>query len=401
MLKRLWLLFAQTVTIAVGIVWTWEAVGPARAPTAAVTAPPASPVAEPTPRAPTVPSASDTESILSAAVDRAAPAVVNIFTRRDTRRDKAGATGAESHVEHHVNPLGSGVVVTSDGYILTNYHVVEGISNPKVALPDGKTYAARLVGTDAETDLALLRVDATGLPAIAMGDSTALRVGAPVLAIGNPFDVGQTVTAGIVSALGRHGLGLNNYEDFIQTDAAINQGNSGGALIDLEGRLIGINTAIFSPDMSEGFVGIGFAIPTSIIERVLPSLMTGERVRRGYLGFVPQQLSDELARDLGLSVTSGIVVRQVIPDSPALAAGLRARDVVLSIDDVPAVRVNRVLQRIAEIPPGKTVAVEVLRGQKRVRLSIKASVRPLGALEKESLPPAYDEESAPEDAPGR
>ena len=263
----------------------------------------------------------------------------------------------------------------------------------------GKTYAARSVGTDAETDLALLRVDATGLAAIAMGDSTALRVGAPVLAIGNPFDVGQTVTAGIVSALGRHGLGLNNYEDFIQTDAAINQGNSGGALVDLEGRLIGINTAIFSPDLTEGFVGIGFAIPTSIIERVLPSLMAGERVKRGYLGFVPQQLSDELARDLGLSVTSGIVVRQVIPESPALAAGLRARDVVLSIDDVPAVRVNRVLQRIAEIPPGKTVSVEVLRGQKRVRLSIKASVRPLGSLEKESLPPAYDEESAPEDAP--
>lgn len=395
MLKRLWLLFAQTVTIAVGVVWTWEAVGPERAPAEAVTRAPATPGAAPAP-VPHVMSAADTESILSAAVDRAAPAVVNIFTRRDARRDEAGA---DAHVEHHVNPLGSGVVVTSDGYILTNYHVVEGISNPKVALPDGKTYAARIVGTDAETDLALLRVDATGLAAIAMGDSTALRVGAPVLAIGNPFDVGQTVTAGIVSALGRHGLGLNNYEDFIQTDAAINQGNSGGALVDLEGRLIGINTAIFSPDLSEGFVGIGFAIPTSIIERVLPSLMAGERVKRGYLGFVPQQLSDELARDLGLSVTSGIVVRQVIPESPALAAGLRARDVVLSIDDVPAVRVNRVLQRIAEIPPGKTVAVEVLRGQKRVRLSIKASVRPLGALEKESLPPAYDEESAPEDAP--
>lgn len=395
MLKRLWLLFAQTVTIAVGVVWTWEAVGPERAPAEAVTRAPATPGAAPAP-VPHVMSAADTESILSAAVDRAAPAVVNIFTRRDARRDEAGA---DAHVEHHVNPLGSGVVVTSDGYILTNYHVVEGISNPKVALPDGKTYAARIVGTDAETDLALLRVDATGLAAIAMGDSTALRVGAPVLAIGNPFDVGQTVTAGIVSALGRHGLGLNNYEDFIQTDAAINQGNSGGALVDLEGRLIGINTAIFSPDLTEGFVGIGFAIPTSIIERVLPSLMAGERVKRGYLGFVPQQLSDELARDLGLSVTSGIVVRQVIPESPALAAGLRARDVVLSIDDVPAVRVNRVLQRIAEIPPGKTVSVEVLRGQKRVRLSIKASVRPLGALEKESLPPAYDEESAPEDAP--
>lgn len=395
MLKRLWLLFAQTVTIAVGVVWTWEAVGPERAPAEAVTRAPATPGAAPAP-VPHVMSAADTESILSAAVDRAAPAVVNIFTRRDARRDEAGA---DAHVEHHVNPLGSGVVVTSDGYILTNYHVVEGISNPKVALPDGKTYAARIVGTDAETDLALLRVDATGLAAIAMGDSTALRVGAPVLAIGNPFDVGQTVTAGIVSALGRHGLGLNNYEDFIQTDAAINQGNSGGALVDLEGRLIGINTAIFSPDLTEGFVGIGFAIPTSIIERVLPSLMAGERVKRGYLGFVPQQLSDELARDLGLSVTSGIVVRQVIPESPALAAGLRARDVVLSIDDVPAVRVNRVLQRIAEIPPGKTVSVEVLRGQKRVRLSIKASVRPLGSLEKESLPPAYDEGSAPEDAP--
>lgn len=214
-----------------------------------------------------------------------------------------------------------------------------------------------------------------------------------MLAIGNPFDVGQSVTAGIVSALGRHGFGLNNYEDFIQTDAAINQGNSGGALVNLRGELVGINSAIFSPDLSEGFVGIGFAIPSSIVREVLPALIAGRQIKRGYLGFVPRQLSQELAQDLGLAVNAGVAVKQVIPGSPAERAGLRTFDVILSIGGTPVLRVNRMLQLIARTKPGTEVDVVVLRGSRKMRLRMIASERPKGSLEKEALiPPPNDDE---------
>ena len=217
---------------------------------------------------------------------------------------------------------GSGFVISSDGYILTNYHVVASIQGLYVGLPDSGQAEAVLVGSDPETDLALIKISGeSGLPFIGLGDTSKLKVGQSVLAIGNPFDVGQTVTSGIISALGRHGLGLNSYEDFIQTDAAINQGNSGGALVNTEGELIGINTAIFSPEQSDGFIGIGFAIPSSIISRVLPSLMEGKTVERGYLGFVPRQLSREFAMDLGLTVTRGVMVSHVLGKSPAGRAG--------------------------------------------------------------------------------
>ncbi|EJW97589.1 protease Do, partial [gut metagenome] len=256
-----------------------------------------------------------------------------------------------------------------------------------VGLADGRQIEAVLVGSDPETDLALLRIQEKDLPAVTIGDSTQLRIGQSVLAIGNPFDVGQTVTAGIVSALGRHGLGLNSYEDFIQTDAAINQGNSGGALINAQGELIGINTAIFSPEQSDGFIGIGFAIPSSIIERVLPSLMAGKVVERGYFGFVPRQLSREFAQDLGLTVSQGVMVSHVLGKSPAAQAGLHAFDILKKIDGEEIHHVNRVLQIIAALKPGIPVEVEVLRGSQLVTLTVTPGVRPKNAIERAQAGP--------------
>lgn len=325
----------------------------------------------------------------STAVERAAPAVVNIFTRNPVPGEGVAETGSEwnSHPEQHMHALGSGVLVSAEGHVLTNYHVVENVSSLHVALADGRTFEASLVGDDAETDLALLRIRATDLPSIELGDSTNLRIGQVVLAIGNPFDVGQTVTAGIISALGRHGLGLNSYEDFIQTDAAINQGNSGGALVDLKGRLVGINTAIFSPEQNDGFVGIGFAIPASLIQQVLPSLRAGVEVRRGYLGFIPRQLSEELARDLGLGVDRGVMVHRVLPKTPAERAGLRHFDVILEMNGVKCTQVNRLLQQIAATPPGSAVNLKVLRDHQVRELRMHTQQREAGSLERESRYP--------------
>lgn len=328
----------------------------------------------------------------SGAVERAAPSVVNIFTRKSGSGRSTDAIGLQwnGDPELQMKALGSGVIVSERGDILTNYHVVDGIPNLFVGLSDGRIFEASLRGKDVETDLALLQVKASGLPAATLGSTADLRVGQTVLAIGNPFDVGQTVTAGIISALGRHGFGLNNYEDFIQTDAAINQGNSGGALVNLEGELIGINSAIFSPDRTEAFVGIGFAIPTSIIEQVLPALLEGRSIERGYLGIVPRQLSQELAQDLSLKVSSGVLIKQVIDGSPAARAGIRSFDVVLAVNGEPIRRANRLLQIIARLKPGTTVEVKLLRGGRELVRTVTAKKRPRGSLEKEALPRPAD-----------
>lgn len=327
-------------------------------------------------------------------VSIAAPSVVNIFTRKTVRMSRADELGVDwnQDPELHLKALGSGVIVSSNGDILTNLHVVDGIRSIFVALSDGRTYEATLRGNDVETDLALLQVKAKDLPAIQLGDSSELRVGQTVLAIGNPFDVGQTVTSGIISALGRHGFGLNNYEDFIQTDAAINQGNSGGALVNLRGELIGINSAIFSPDHVEGFVGIGFAIPSSIVSTVLPAMMAGQTVERGYIGLVPRQLSQELAQDLSLRVRSGVMVKQVIPNSPAAKADIRSFDVILEVNGQPIARANRLLQIIARLKPGTDVEVKILRGNRTLTKHVVASQRPRGSLEKEAIIPSPAEE---------
>ena len=304
-LKALWLLFSQACTVSLGVLLALGAIR-GEAPFERLR--------------PEMAAAND----FSPAVRRAAPAVVTVFARKVVPGQYADELGSDwnSYPELHMTPLGSGVIVNADGGVLTSYHVVADVSSLYVGLTDGRQFEARLTGRDPETDLAYLRVDAKDLPSMEIASSDSLAVGQTVLAIGNPFGVGQTVTSGIISALGRHGLGLNSYEDFIQTDAAINQGNSGGALVDLSGRLIGINSAIFVPEMSEGFVGIGFAIPSRIIEAVLPELEAGRTIVRGYLGFIPRQLSAELAQDLGLAVRDGVMVKQVIEGSPAFEAGL-------------------------------------------------------------------------------
>lgn len=374
MIRKLWLAFAQTVTIGLGVV------------TVATLTTDWQPTWLPSSNKASVPTVPD----FSEAVSYAVPAVVTIFTRHDdpgARPEQIG-TNWNSLPEQDFDTLGSGVIVSTDGYVLTNYHVVMAIQGLYVGLADGRQIEAVLVGSDPETDLALLRIQEKDLSAVTIGDSTQLRIGQSVLAIGNPFDVGQTVTAGIVSALGRHGLGLNSYEDFIQTDAAINQGNSGGALINAQGELIGINTAIFSPEQSDGFIGIGFAIPSSIIERVLPSLMAGKVVERGYFGFVPRQLSREFAQDLGLTVSQGVMVSHVLGKSPAAQAGLHAFDILKKIDGEEIHHVNRVLQIIAALKPGIPVEVEVLRGSQLVTLTVTPGVRPKNAIERAQVGPA-------------
>ena len=373
MIRKLWLMFAQTVTVGAGaltavtLVTGWH---------------------------PTWNTSATTEEHLfvpdfSHAVAKAAPAVVTIFTRHDTPDQRAEQIGTNwnSLPEQDFNTLGSGVIVSSKGFVLTNYHVVAAIQGLYVGLADGRQTEAVLIGSDPETDLALLRIREPNLQAAVLGDSSHLSVGQAVLAIGNPFDVGQTVTAGIVSALGRHGLGLNSYEDFIQTDAAINQGNSGGALINAKGELIGINTAIFSPEQSDGFIGIGFAIPSTIIERVLPSLMAGKVVERGYFGFVPRQLSPEFAQDLGLNVSQGVMVSHVIGKSPAAQAGMHAFDIVKTINGEEIHHVHRLLQVIAALKPGIPVEVQVLRGHQILNLSVTPGTRPKNAVERAQAGP--------------
>ena len=374
-LKALWLLFSQACTVSLGVLLALGAIR-GEAPFERLR--------------PEMAAAND----FSPAVRRAAPAVVTVFARKVVPGQYADELGRDwnSYPELHMTPLGSGVIVNTDGGVLTSYHVVADVSSLYVGLSDGRQFEARLTGRDPETDLAYLRVDAKDLPSMEIASSDSLAVGQTVLAIGNPFGVGQTVTSGIISALGRHGLGLNSYEDFIQTDAAINQGNSGGALVDLSGRLIGINSAIFVPEMSEGFVGIGFAIPSRIIEAVLPELEAGRTIVRGYLGFIPRQLSAELAQDLGLAVRDGVMVKQVIEGSPAFEAGLRSFDVILSLNGERVERVNRLLQRIARLKPGEEVTLRVARGAREVELQLTTAERPTGALEKEALVPDAGDE---------
>lgn len=255
--------------------------------------------------------------------------------------------------------IGSGVVVTKDGYILTNNHVVDGADEVKVALQDGREFTAKVVGRDPKSDVAVIKIDAKNLPAVTMADSDKVEVGDVVLAIGNPFGIGQTVTTGIVSATGRAGaLGLD-YEDFIQTDAAINPGNSGGALVDAEGRLIGINTAILS--RSGGNQGIGFAIPANLARDVMESLVTDGRVSRGYLGVMIQNVTPELAREFKLKDNKGALVGDVTPQSPAEKAGLKSGDVILEFNGKPVTDSRHLKLEVARAKPGESVAIKVLR----------------------------------------
>jgi Do/DeqQ family serine protease len=269
---------------------------------------------------------------------------------------------------------GSAVIVSPDGYLLTNNHVIDNAEQIEIGLADGRRVAAKVVGTDPDSDLAVLKVDLGGLPAITFGDADALQVGDIVLAIGNPFNVGQTVTSGIVSAVGRSGLGLNTFENFIQTDAAINPGNSGGALVDINGQLLGINTAIYS--RSGGSIGIGFAIPVDVAQRVMENLLRDGVVRRGWIGVEPRELTAEFVDNFKLPIKEGVLIVGVLQDGPAFKGGLKPGDVVTRVGEKPVASVAQLLNAVADLPPGTPVSLGVQRSSQSLNVDIDVAQRP-------------------------
>ena len=322
---------------------------------------------------------------LSGAAQTASPAVVSINTSQNRGKNPHAQDpwfrffyGDQD--DSAPGGLGSGVIVSPEGHILTNNHVVEDADDIEVVLTDGRHATAKVLGTDPDSDLALLKISMDKLPVIVLGQSENLRVGDVALAIGNPFGVGQTVTSGIVSALGRNQLGINTFENFIQTDAAINPGNSGGALIDVNGNLIGINTAIYS--RSGGNMGIGFAIPVSTALKVMKDLMANGKVTRGWIGVEPQDLSPELAAtfnlptDTGKEALSGVVITGVLQNGPAAKAGLRTGDVIVKVNRQAIGNVSELLSTVAGLQPGAQASVQVWRRQGLTDITVTPGQRP-------------------------
>ncbi|MDX3894382.1 S1C family serine protease [Pusillimonas sp.] len=382
-MRRFWLLFAQTVTVCLGILFIVATLRPDwldRTPVPQASAP-AQPSAGPSAESATA----GLPASYAQAVARAAPAVVNVYTTKQIRepispllndpelsRLLRGLPGFTRKRE--ATALGSGVIVRPDGYILTNYHVIEAADAIEVALNDGRETRAKLVGADPESDLAVLKIDLEGLSSITFNGTHDMQVGDVVLAIGNPFGVGQTTTMGIVSALGRNRLGINIYENFIQTDAAINPGNSGGALIDTHGRLVGINTAIYSE--TGGSLGIGFAIPSMAAQTILEQIIATGHVTRGWLGVEPQDITADLAKAFGLDSRDGVIVAGVLRGGPAARAGLRVGDIVLKLNGEPVVDTIRFLNQIARLAPQSKAEIQVLRAGKKAGFSVRVGARP-------------------------
>jgi serine protease Do len=271
--------------------------------------------------------------------------------------------GQQNPTPEREQSLGSGVIITSDGTILTNNHVIEGATDIKVYLSDKREFTAKLVGTDPKTDVAVLRIEAKDLPALPLGNSATLQVGDLIFAIGDPFGIGETATMGIVSATGRGGLGIENYENFIQTDAAINPGNSGGAMIDLHGNLVGINTAILSGG-SGGNQGIGFAIPINMARNVLDQILAHGKVVRGYIGVRIQDVTPDIAKQFGLNQTHGALIGDVTPNTPGARAGLRRGDIILAVNGQETIDANQLHLEIAQIAPGTSVKLKIWRDSK-------------------------------------
>jgi serine protease DegQ len=384
-MRKLWLLFAQAVTIALAVVLVlaaWKPQGWASARLReAASVPVATSPAAPAP-APALAVHGGVSNSFAAAVRRAAPAVVSITASKTTLRRTAAANGASSWPRDLFGAgrsqtqtgLGSGVLVSAEGYLLTNQHVVDGADDIEVTLSDGRSASATLVGTDADSDLALLKITLDNVPVIPFGDIKQLSVGDPVLAIGNPFNVGETVTSGIVSALDRNQLGLSTIENFIQTDAAINPGNSGGALVDGEGRLVGINTAIFS--RSGGSMGIGFAIPVDIAREVMDALIRDGQMTRGWIGVQPRDLTPEFADSFQLPVREGVLVTGVLRDGPAAQAGLKPGDVVTAIGGVKISNTAQLLRAVGALKPPASAVLAVQRGSDAMTLSVPVARRP-------------------------
>ena len=385
--RRLWLLFAQTVTIGIALLFVVQTLRPewltSDRQVGSVTineAAPVTGVALPVFKGNRANSYSD-------AVRVAAPAVVSI----DINGDVNGARG--SHDAFADDPrqrrpstrrfndavgertLASGVIVSKDGYLLTNRHVIEGADEINVRLSDGRSTTAKVVGSDAETDLAVLRIDLPDLPVITLGRLDDVHIGDVVLAIGNPFNVGQTVTMGIVSALGRNHLNLTNFENYIQTDAAINPGNSGGALVNASGNLIGINSAIFSKG-SGGSLGIGFAVPVSTAKEVLEGIITSGEMIRGYIGVEPQDIDPDEVEALTFGRSKGAFISGVNRDGPAGRAGVRPGDILVAVDGQPIVDTITMLDAIARLKPGSDAKLKLWRKAEEIDVSVKVAARP-------------------------
>lgn len=370
-MKRLWLVFAQSVTVLLAVFFVVATLKPEwldRRPTMTSIVP----VFEASPSAGSP--AADGSNSFRAAARNASPAVVSINTSKAPVNTPQSADPwfrfffGEQDRSQAQTGLGSGVIVSPAGYILTNNHVIEEADEIEVVLNDGRKGVAQVIGTDPETDLAILKVELKDLPVITLGNSDALEIGDQVLAIGNPFGVGQTVTSGIVSALGRTQLGINTFENFIQTDAAINPGNSGGALVDINGHLMGINTAIYS--RSGGSMGIGFAIPTSTARSVLDSIVKDGQVTRGWIGVEPQDLSPELAESFGIQQGAGVIITGVLQDGPAAQAGLKPGDVITRVADQDVKNVAELLSAVAALPPGTPADLEIIRREGKSVLQV-------------------------------
>jgi len=378
-LRRLWLLFAQVVTVALALYFVVAAIRPdwlAHTPVQVPVGPGA--------RSVSVLQAQSGPATASyrEAAGRAMPAVVNILTSKASREAHPILKdpffrrffGDRMPPEEQMSSLGSGVIVSAEGYILTNFHVVEGADQIEVGLADGRKAKARVVGTDPETDLAVIRISERNLPVMVLGQPDEARVGDVVLAIGNPFGVGQTVTMGIISAVGRNNLHINHFENFIQTDAAINFGNSGGALVDVNGNLLGINSAIYS--QTGGSIGIGFAIPVSTARNVLESIIKSGQVVRGWIGIESQDITPELAASFGLGRESGAIIAGVVRDGPADRAGVRPGDILLAVEGKSVKNTGEMLNLIAQLAPGAKARLTLMRQKRESMVDVTVGKRP-------------------------
>ncbi|HRP95381.1 MAG TPA: trypsin-like peptidase domain-containing protein [Rhodocyclaceae bacterium] len=383
-MRRLWLIFAQAVTVAVGVLLAVGALAPdwlrsTPAPTVVtfVQAPDESPAHAATAERP---------ASYAEAAQRSMQSVVHVFTTTGGRGGRSALRDdpifrhffgeRDQPPPQRAAGLGSGVIVSPDGFILTNNHVIDDADEIEVALNDGRKFPASLVGRDPEADLAVLKMHGgEALPAIVFASSEALRVGDVVLAIGNPFGVGQTVTMGIVSALGRTQLGISTFENYIQTDAAINPGNSGGALVDSRGHLVGINTAIYS--RSGGSLGIGFAIPVSLARQTLEQIVASGEVIRGWVGVEIQELTPELARSFGAPGLRGALISGVLRDSPAERAGIKPGDVLTGVDGRRIGGTREMLAMVAGLPPGREAVFRIRRATREFELKVEIGRRPL------------------------
>lgn len=377
-MKKLWLIFAQSVTVSLAALFVLQTFRPdiLNGKNAEITVKQVEPSAKVAP--------SQNIATYSGAAKKAMPSVVNIFTSKESQVENSPFMDDPlfrhffgdqfNDIPQRENSLGSGVIVTADGLILTNHHVIEAADEIEVALADGRTIPARIVGSDPETDLAVLRVDMKDLPAVTFGHSDKLSVGDVVLAIGNPFGVGQAVTQGIVSALGRNHLGINTFENFIQTDAPINPGNSGGALVDIEGNLIGINSAIYS--RSGGSMGIGFAIPVSLAQQVMEQIIRQGGVTRGWIGIEAQDITPELAESFKLKEVRGALIAGVMRGGPADKAGIKPGDILLEVNGNAVMDSSDMLNLISSLKPGEPATVKIVRNQVEQKLNIAIGKRP-------------------------